>query len=243
MNATPSIVLLHGANGSAATMSPLTEALQPALDVHPLNMLGHGGRPVPEKSTIADLANDVIAQMDERGLSRAFVFGFSSGGCVALYLVRHYPERFLGLSTLAAKYVFDRHTVSHWTHLTDPERLGRPGNKRAAELTETHHPQDWVAVTNANRRMFAEFGRNPPVSDDDLCAIGVPALLFCSDEDQLVPLDETIALGKLIPDSRVVIFKGRCHPFSIVPMAAMAKAMTTWAGDVQARVLPPKVTG
>lgn len=238
----PSIVLLHGANGTAGTMEPLAEQLRSSLDVHAFNMLGHGGRPVPERLTIRDMAADVIAQMDERGLRGTYVFGFSSGGCLALYLARHYPERLLGLCTLAAKYVFDRRTIAHWTHLTDPARLSRPGNKRPAELTKDHHPQDWRDVTSAIRRMFEDFGTNPPLFEDELRAIALPALLFSSDEDQIVPLDETLALGKLLPNSRVVLFKGQCHPFSVVPVAAMGKAMCNWIDELQSRVIVPKTS-
>jgi pimeloyl-ACP methyl ester carboxylesterase len=232
--ARPAIVILHGSNGSGATMRALADAV-PDVDTYTPNMLAHGGRPVPERITIEDLANDIIAYMDEQHLARAYVFGYSSGACLALYLARHFPQRFNGVCTLAAKYVFDGNTVAHWTHLTDPERLGRPGNKRAVELTETHKPQDWVAVTNSNRRLFEEYGRNPPLDEDDLRAIKIPALLISSDNDQLVPLAETTALGKLIPDTRVVVYKGHAHPFSIVPIAAMGNVITKWIAQIEAR--------
>ena len=234
------IVLLHGANGTGPIMSPLADQLQPHVEVFAPSLLGHGGRPVPPRITIEELARDILAYLDENKIARTFLFGYSSGGCLALYLARHFPERFMGVCTLAAKYIFDGRTVAHWMHLTDPARLGRPGNERAQELTEAHHPQKWVDVTNNNRRMFEEFGRNPPLSEDDLRAITIPALLFASDHDQLVPLAENIALSKLIPDSRPVIFSGKCHPFHIVPMAAMATAMRNWMAEIQTRELSPK---
>ncbi|HLI94685.1 MAG TPA: alpha/beta hydrolase, partial [Candidatus Baltobacteraceae bacterium] len=231
----PSIVILHGSNGSGATMRALADAVQTEVNAYTPNMLAHGGRDVPERVTIEDLANDIIAYMDGQHLAHAYVFGYSSGACLALYLARHFPQRFDGVCTLAAKYVFDEKTVAHWTHLTDPERLGRPGNKRAAELTETHAPQDWVAVTSSNRRLFEDYGRNPPLSEDDLRAIKIPALLFSSDNDQLVPLAETTALGEFIADSRVVIFKGQAHPFSLVPIPAMGNVITKWIAQIEAR--------
>jgi len=231
----PSMVILHGSNGSGATMHALAEAVRVEVDAYTPNMLAHGGRPVPERITIEDLASDIIAYMDGEALSRAYVFGYSSGACLALYLARHFPERFAGVCTLAAKYVFDGTTVAHWMHLTDPERLGRPGNIRAAELTETHAPQDWVAVTNSNRRLFEEYGRNPPLDEKDLRAIQIPALLFSSDKDQLVPLAETLEIGKLIPDCRVVMFAGQAHPLSIVPLAAMGKAICDWITEIERR--------
>ena len=231
----PAVVLLHGANASGSIMRPLADALRPHVEVFAPDLLGHGGRPVPERLTIEALAADVLVYLDSNKVNRTFVFGFSSGGSLALYLARHFPQRVIGVATLAAKYVFDKRTIAHWTHLTDPERLGRPGNKRAQELTETHQPQNWIDVTNNNRRMFEEFGRKPPLSEADLRAITVPAILFSSDQDQIVPLEEVLALGKLIPDARTVIFRGQCHPFSVVPFAAMSIAIRNWMDDVLSR--------
>ena len=216
-------------------MRALVDAVRAEVDAYTPNMLAHGGRPVPKHITIEDLATDIIAYMDEQHLSHAYVFGYSSGACLALYLARHFPERFDGVCTLAAKYVFDPKTVAHWMYLTNPERLGRPGNKRAAELAETHAPQDWVEVTNSNRRLFEEYGLNPPLLEKDLRAIPIPALLFSSDKDQLVPLSETLALGKLIADSRVVTFAGQAHPLSIVPLTTMARTMCDWISEIEDR--------
>jgi pimeloyl-ACP methyl ester carboxylesterase len=229
----PSIIILHGANATGAVMKPLADALSPCADTYAPNMLAHGGREIPEDFGIGDVARDIVAYMDTRGLARAYVFGFSSGGCVALYLARHFPERFLGVCTLAAKYVFDGRTVAHWTHLTDPERLGRPGNKRADEMIADHHPRSWIAVTKSNQRLFEEYGRNPPLSEDDLRSITVPALLFSSNQDQIVPLNETVALAGLIPNAKPVLFQGQCHPFHVVPIAAMARAICAWIGEIE----------
>ena len=229
--AKPSIVVLHGANGTATIMRPLANELRACADPISLNMLGHGGREVPESISFASLADDVIAQMDARDVKRAYVFGFSSGGTTALYLARHFPERFLGVATLAAKYIFDARTIAHWTYVADPERLSRPGNTRAEELESDHRPQDWKKVTLLNRQFFFDLEDNAPLSDDDLRAITMPALIFSSNQDQIVPLDETLALAKLIPNAKPVIFQGQCHPFHVVPIPAIVKAICNWIGE------------
>ncbi len=229
----PPIVILHGAQGTGAIMKPLADELGECAEAFTPNMLGHGGREVPEVLTLESLAADVIAQMDAAGLQRAYLFGFSSGGILALYLARHFAERFHGVCALAAKYVFDARTVSHWTYMISFERLERPGSKRPEELARDHAPQDWKKVVSMNRAMFVEFGKKPPLSDLDLQAITIPALLFSSNEDQIVPLEETLALGRLIPNSKSVIFHGQCHPFHVVPVPAVAKAICNWISDVE----------
>lgn len=230
----PKLVILHGASGTAATMQPLLETIGPDIETIALDLVGHGGRPVPEKLSIEALAADVISQLDSRALTRVFLFGYSAGGCLALYLASHFPERFVGISTLASKYVFDERTIAHWTHLTDPARISRPGSKRPEELTRDHYPQRWVDVVSSNRRMFEDWRRTPPLREDDLRTIAMPVLLFSSDSDQLVTIEETIALGNLLANSRVVVFRGQSHPLKIVPLTALGRALTTWIGEVQA---------
>src|SRR3712207_3593254 len=98
------LVVLHGANGSDATMAPLTDVLRLHVDLLVPRLVGHGGRPVPPKCTVEDQAFDVISTMDEHQIDQAFVFGYSFGGCVALYMARHFPHRVKGVATLATKH-------------------------------------------------------------------------------------------------------------------------------------------
>jgi len=226
--------MLHGANGSGELLLPLAAAMRPYAVVETPNLIGHGGRPVPERLSVRELAEDVVTYMDGRNIARAFVFGYSFGGYIALYLARHFPQRLLGVCVLAVKYVFDAGTVRHFTYLADPERLRRPGNRRPVELTQTHYPQDWVAITTNNRNLFTELGARPALSDEDLRSIAVPALILSADQDQIVPLPETLALGKLIPNSRVAIFRGQAHPLLACPLPFIASTMATWLGQVEA---------
>ena len=215
-------------------MNPLADALRPHMEVSAPNLLGHGGRPIPDRLTIEDTATDVIAYLDQNDIGQTFLFGYSTGGLLALYLARHFPERFTGVCGLAAKYVFDQRTVTHWTHLTNPDRYRRHETDRALELAERHHPENWVEVLNRLRDMFVQLGQRAPISEDDLRAIRVPVLLFASDQDQIVPLEESLALGELIPGAKLVLFKGQSHPFNIVPVAPIVVAMRNWMGEVSA---------
>jgi pimeloyl-ACP methyl ester carboxylesterase len=101
------------------------------------------------------------------------------------------------------------------------------------ELIRTHRPQDWETVNNRTYEYFKQLGRKAPLSIEDLRGIRQPVLLFASDNDQVVPLDESTALTKLLPNSRLVVFKGQSHPFKVVPVAAIARALTNWIDELQ----------
>ena len=223
-------VLIHGAMATAGSMEKLTEALQPFGEVRVPTLPGHGGRPLPQRFSIRDHAEDVIAYLDREGIERAPIIGYSLGGTIALFLARHFPQRVQAVATLAAKFVFDANTIKHWTHLVDPARLR--ANGRALVHEKAHAPQDWVALARLNAEFFADLGRAPPLSEADLGAISVPVMVVSSDRDQVVPWTETRAIAKMIPGSELVMFYGAAHPLSSVPVLPVARTIATWIDKV-----------
>jgi pimeloyl-ACP methyl ester carboxylesterase len=225
------IVVLHGANGSAKEMEPLSAPLRPYGRVIAHDLPGHGGRELPDRLSIPGAAQDVIARLDREGIERAFVVGYSLGGYEALYLARHFPQRILGACAIATKFFFDAETVKYWTYLAQPERLDRPGNPRAAEMLAAHGPY-WKAVTIANCALFGDLGASPPLTEDDLRAIERPVMLVNSNRDALIQWDETLALGKLIPGARLAMFYGLAHPLRNVPVTRIGEAIGQWLREV-----------
>jgi len=92
------MVLLHGSNASGARMRPLAEAFAQFTQPRAPNLIGHGGRPVPERFSIPEFAADVVEWLDREGIDRTFITGYSIGGYIALYLARHHPARVRGAS-------------------------------------------------------------------------------------------------------------------------------------------------
>jgi len=224
------LILIHGAVGCAAEIEPLAAAFRHYTEVTAPNLLGHGGRPVPQKLTIKEIARDVVEQMDAAGMKGTFVAGYSLGAYVALYLARYYPQRVVGAVALAPKFIFDARTVEHWTHLADPDRLRRNG--RALIHEKNHAPQDWVQVARVNSELFRALGEEPELIEKDLAAIKVPVMIVSSDRDALVPWDEAKAIAKAIPGSHLAMFYGGAHPIAAVPVNPIARAVAGWMDTV-----------
>ena len=224
----PHFVVIHGGNGTGPQMEPLAAALRPYGEVHSPNLPGHGGRSIPESFSIKGHAEDLAAWLDAQGVEHAHFFGYSVGGYVGLYLARHMPARTLGVCAIAAKYVFDASTVERWTRISSEAWMRKPGNPRAAEMEKIHVPQDWTALVKVNAALYRDLGREAPLKDADLAAIATPVMLVGSNRDQLVPWPETLALGALIPGSKLVMFYGRAHPIAAVPCGSVAKAYSDW---------------
>jgi pimeloyl-ACP methyl ester carboxylesterase len=83
--ATPTLVLLHGAGGSAMVWPPELLSL-PGVNVAALDLPGHGGAPRPGRRTVRQYATAVAETVSASGLSSLVLVGHSMGGAIALEL-------------------------------------------------------------------------------------------------------------------------------------------------------------
>jgi pimeloyl-ACP methyl ester carboxylesterase len=227
----PTIVVLHGANGSAREVELLAAPLRAHGRVLVPDLPGHGGRELPDRLSIQGSARDVLALLDREKVERAVIVGYSLGGYVGLYLAARHPGRIQAVCAVATKFVFDPETIKYWTYLAQPERLERPGNPRAGELLASHGPH-WKSVAIANATFFGDLGRESPLAEADFRAIERPVLLVSSNRDAVVKWEETLAMGKVIPGARLVMFYGLAHPLRNVPVTRVCEAIGQWIHEV-----------
>jgi pimeloyl-ACP methyl ester carboxylesterase len=233
------LVLLHGSNASGHEMEPLARLLRPHCELRAPNLLGHGGRPVPNGYSLEEMSEDLIAWLDAERIGRCDLFGYSVGGYVALHAARRRPDRFRALATLAAKFVFDHSAVSHVVHLSQPARLARPEIGRKAEMERAHGSGNWEKVALNTCELFRRLGERPPLGEDDLGHINVPALIISGDRDPLVPEAESRRLAELLPFARLALFPGPAHPLAKVPLDQVGRALRSFIADVQLGVFLP----
>jgi pimeloyl-ACP methyl ester carboxylesterase len=213
-------------------MLPFAEAMTKVSVPCVLNLLGHGGRDIPERFTVHDMASDILQQMDYHAIETAYLFGYSFGGYIALYLARHAPERILGVCTLATKFVFDEHTVGLFTHLSSIDRVR---NLQKDSMDELHPGQDWSRLVNELAQLYRELGQTPALTESDLYAITIPTLIMSAHEDQLLPWSEALRLANLIPKGQGFTFAGKAHPFNILPAPFLASVVSNWLESIAVR--------
>jgi pimeloyl-ACP methyl ester carboxylesterase len=227
------LVLLHGSNASGPEMEPLARLLRPHFDLRAPNLLGHGGRPVPDGYSLEEMSEDLVAWLDSERIGRCDLFGYSVGGYVALHAARRHPDRIRAFATLAAKYRFDESAVSHVVHLSQPARLARPEIGRKAEMERAHGSANWEKVALNTCELFRRLGQRSPLEEEDLERINVPALIVSGDRDPLVPAAESRRLAELLPFARLALFPGPAHPLKQVPLDQVVRAFRSFIGEVE----------
>ena len=91
----PPVLLLHQSPTSSAELVPLMCYLAPGYTVLAPDMPGYGASdPLSEAPlSLAGLADNVTAFMDELGLTVAAIYGFHTGASIACSMARHHPGR------------------------------------------------------------------------------------------------------------------------------------------------------
>src|ERR1700761_700662 len=113
----PSLVLIHGLMGTAATFLPLMAEIAEDRHVIALDLPGAGGserdsaREKNSKSgaSLAAVTGSVLKALDALKLERPVLVGHSHGGSVAMYLAAFHPDRPSGLVLISPAHPYFRH--------------------------------------------------------------------------------------------------------------------------------------
>lgn len=206
--------MLHGALGSGEQLRPLAGSLGAGRQVFAPDLPGHGrnaGSEDPGAFTIARFAEDTLAFLDQEGIDRADIFGYSMGGYVGLHLARHHPGRIRRIMTLGTKFDWTPATGEKEAARLDPEKLESKAPAFAAQLRE-RHGERWTQVLKATATMMLGLGASPDLSEADFASIPHPALIAVGDRDALVPLDETARTARALPAGACLVLPGTPHP-------------------------------
>lgn len=87
------VILLHGLFGSASNLLSVSRRLEENYQVIRMDLRNHGKSPHCDTMDIPNMAQDVLATMDEMGIEKAAFLGHSLGGKVAMQISAVAPSR------------------------------------------------------------------------------------------------------------------------------------------------------
>lgn len=210
------ILLLHGAIGSKDQLKPLEKLFSINFHVVSLNFSGHGGEAIGGDFSIKKFAEEVIDFLAKNNLEKVFIFGYSMGGYVALYLAKNYPEKIESVITLATKFQWDKDIARREIKMLQPHIIEEKFPTFAQQLSQRHKPTDWKIVLEKTAKMMLEMGSSTPLQPDDFKAIQCSVMLMLGDRDKMVTLVETVEVYKLLPTSQLAILPKTNHPIEQV---------------------------
>jgi len=226
------LLLIMGMSGTHLSWGePFPEALRGHFEVviYDHRGMGRSARTEPP-FTIADLADDAAALLDELGWESAHVCGISMGGMVAQELVLRHPDRVRTL-TLGCTYAGGAGAT-----LTSPdvgmrlfESMQSGDRERALRVGWEVNVSERFA---SDEEQFAEFRRRalevpanvptimaqmqaimPHDTSARLNEISVPTLVIHGTEDQMLSSRNGEAIARAIPGARLELLDGVGHLF------------------------------
>lgn len=210
------IILLHGALGTSNDLEPLAGSLRgQGIKVHTFSFSGHGENNVRPGFGIGHFASELEDLIRQKQLKDAMVFGYSMGGYVALYLAHLKKDLIRGIITLGTKFNWSKETVDKETKMLNADKILEKA-PAFAKLLETKHGQDWKGLLVKTAAMMAEIGDKNFLSPENLKTIDTPVLIGLADKDQMVTLDETVAVFKALPNAAMYMLPGSKHQMETV---------------------------
>jgi pimeloyl-ACP methyl ester carboxylesterase len=216
-------ILLHGYSDSWFSFSRLLPLLPSSVHAYALSQRGQGDSERPASNyRMRDLAADVVAFMDAKGLRRATIVGHSMGSLVAQQVALLAPARverlvLIGSATSAHEVIGIDELGSAVASFGDsvPSSF-----VREFQVSTVHRPVPPAFM----ERVIAESGKVPaPVwralldgmlaTEPPRALVGrrVPTLLLWGDRDAYFPRREQDALLRLLPNARLRVFADVGH--------------------------------
>ena len=189
------LILLHGNGEDLSYFEHQIEEFSRDFHVYAIDTRGHGKTSRGEKPfTIRQFADDLLLFMDEHGISRAHILGFSDGGNIALIFALKYPERVDHLILNGAN--LDPSGVKRSTQL--PIEIGY---KIASKF------KDKSEQAKRNAEMLCLMVNDPNIDPDELKSIKCPTLVIAGTSD-MIREDHTRLIADNIPGAQLVLIKG-----------------------------------
>jgi len=217
------VILLHGYSDSWFSYSRVLPLLPSRYHVFALDQRGHGDSDRPlDGYAMRDLAADVIAFMDARGIARATIVGHSMGSFVAQQAALRAPNRVSRLVLIGSTTT--PRTIDGMTELgAIVDTLGDPvpaSFGREFQESTVYQPlprafMDTVVAESLKlpARVWQSLMAGMLATDpaDGLRAAAIPTLVLWGDRDVLAPRAEQDALVAMIGTATLRIYPETGH--------------------------------
>jgi len=225
------VVLVHGLADDHRAWRRVVAPLMLTRRVVLYDLRGHGGSPLGDADgSLAQLGADLVEVLDDAGLDRAVVAGFSLGGTIAMRAAIDAPERVAALALVGTSSRVNR-AARGWyeeraamAERDDPELRktldgdtedvyrNRPEEIEAGLRIRRESTADPRGFANACLAM-ASLNERP--LDDELAAIGVPTVILAGDADQHCPPRASEIIAEKIPGGTMQVLEDTGHPLPV----------------------------
>ncbi len=196
------LLLLHGQFASIGMFSRILPALAQSRRVVAVEQQGHGHTAdIDRPLRFEQMADDTAALLRHIGIEKADVFGYSTGGWVALHLAVSHPSMVRRLAVSSAAYDIDGYLPQIKAGLLNPRPEAFPEIVRESYERVAPKPEQWsTLVAKAGEQAAAQRG----LTAAQLSSITAPALVIAAERDVIRP-EHARELARLLRTELVIL--------------------------------------
>jgi pimeloyl-ACP methyl ester carboxylesterase len=189
------LILLHGNGEDCGYFEHQIACFCKGYHVIALDTRGHGQSPRGEKPfTIKQFAEDLNDFMDEKGIEKAILLGFSDGGNIALEFALKYPQRVEKLILNGANLFPSGVKPLYQWPIEIGYRVARLFSKKSEKAKK-------------NAEMLGLMVNEPHIAPSELAAITLPVLVVAGTKD-MIKESHTRLIYNSFPSAHLSILEG-----------------------------------
>ena len=189
------LILLHGNGESCDYFEHQIAYFSNNYRVIALDTRGHGKSPRGEKPfTIAQFAEDLHGFMNEKGIEKAILLGFSDGGNIALSFVLKYPERVEKLIVNGANLFPSGVKPLYQWPIEIGYRIAKSFSKKSEKAKQ-------------NAELLGLMVNEPHIDPKELARLTMPVLVIAGTKD-MIKESHTRLIYKSLPNAQLNIIEG-----------------------------------
>lgn len=189
------LILLHGNGEDGGYFKHQIDCFSADYRVIAIDTRGHGQSPRGEKPfTIVQFAEDLHDFMDEKGIAKAILLGFSDGGNIALTFALKYPERVERMIVDGANLFPSGVKPLYQWPIELGYRIARFFSKKSDKAKQ-------------NAEMLGLMVNEPHIDPVELTRLTMPVLVVAGTKD-MIKESHTRLIHNSLPNAQLVILEG-----------------------------------
>ena len=189
------LILLHGNGEDGSYFKHQINCFSADYRVIAIDTRGHGQSPRGEKPfTIIQFAEDLHDFMDEKGIAKAILLGFSDGGNIALTFALKYPERVERMIVDGANLFPSGVKPLYQWPIELGYRIARLFSKKSDKAKQ-------------NAEMLGLMVNEPHIDPVELTRLTMPVLVVAGTKD-MIKESHTRLIHKSLPNAQLAILEG-----------------------------------
>lgn len=230
---TSPIILLHGALGSKDQYHDYLKIIGKEYEVYAFDFAGHGKQvDQPESLSIELLSNQLLGFINDNGLMKPLVFGYSMGGYVALYAELISPGTLGGVICLGTKFKWDPASATGERAKLNAETIRTKAPGFMDNLVKLHG-ENWESLLEKTGSLMEKLGNRPKLTNAGLGQLDLPVHIYLGELDKMVTVGESEAAARALPKSAFTVIPGLKHPLEQLNAMVLLKIINNFIAENQ----------